>query len=138
AGWAEQDPLTWWADTKEAIKKTHQSGLYNPKDIGAIGIAYQMHGLVVVDKMQKPLRNAIIWCDSRAVELGNNAYAELKKQNFLSACINPSGNFSATKRAWVKQEEQDLYAQIHKFMMPRAYLTMCLAGEKTATISSMP
>src|SRR5690606_17044649 len=72
-GWAEQDPLTWWSDTKEAIKKAHQSGLYNPKDIGAIGIAYQMHGLVVVDKAYKPLRNAIIWCDSRAAELGDEA-----------------------------------------------------------------
>ncbi|MCC2598488.1 xylulokinase [Sphingobacterium sp. FBM7-1] len=137
AGWAEQDPLTWWADTKEAIKKAHQSGLYNPKDIGAIGIAYQMHGLVVVDKMQKPLRNAIIWCDSRAVELGNNAYSELKKQNFLSAHLNSPGNFTASKLAWVKQHEPDLYAQIDKFMLPGDYLSMCFTGEINSNISSI-
>src|SRR5690606_37870793 len=94
-------------------------------------------GLVVVDKMQKPLRNAIIWCDSRAVELGNNAYAELKKQNFLSAHLNSPGNFTASKLAWVKQHEPDLYAQIHKFMLPGDYLSMCFTGEINSNISSI-
>src|SRR5690606_19562986 len=73
-GWAEQDPASWWNYTKSAILKLNGLGLYNPKNIGAIGIAYQMHGLVVVDKDYKPLRNSIIWCDSRAVEIGNAAF----------------------------------------------------------------
>ncbi len=136
-GWAEQDPLTWWSDTKEAIKKAHQSGLYNPKDIGAIGIAYQMHGLVVVDKAHKPLRNAIIWCDSRAVELGNEAFSQLKEQAFLGAHLNSPGNFTASKLAWVKQYEPELYEQIYKFMLPGDYLSMCFTGEINSNVSSI-
>lgn len=136
-GWAEQDPMTWWSDTKEAIKKAHQSGLYNPRDIGAIGIAYQMHGLVVVNKARKPLRNAIIWCDSRAVELGNDAFSQLKEQSFLSTHLNSPGNFTASKLAWVKRNEPELYEQIHKFMLPGDYLSMCFTGEINSNISSI-
>ena len=73
-GWAEQSPNQWWADVQEAIKKANASGKYNPKDIGAIGIAYQMHGLVLIDKEGKSLRNSIIWCDSRAVPYGDAAF----------------------------------------------------------------
>ncbi|MBD1422691.1 xylulokinase [Sphingobacterium chuzhouense] len=136
-GWAEQDPKTWWSDTKEAIKKAHRSGLYNPKDIGAIGIAYQMHGLVVVDKAHKPLRNAIIWCDSRAVELGNNAFSQLGGHSFLATHLNSPGNFTASKLAWVKQYEPEVYEQIHKFMLPGDYLSMCFTGEINSNISSI-
>lgn len=136
-GWAEQDPRTWWSDTKEAIKKAHQSGLYNPKDIGAIGIAYQMHGLVVVDKAHKPLRNAIIWCDSRAVELGNDAFFHLKEKSFLTTHLNSPGNFTASKLAWVKRNEPELYGQIYKFMLPGDYLSMCFTGEINSNVSSI-
>lgn len=136
-GWAEQDPKTWWAYTKQAVKKAHQSGLYNPKDIGAIGIAYQMHGLVVVNKEQEPLRNAIIWCDSRAVSLGNQALVELGEHSFLSSHLNSPGNFTASKLAWVKQHEPDIYGQIHKFMLPGDYLAMCFTGEINSNVSSI-
>lgn len=136
-GWAEQDPITWWSDTKEAIKKAHQSGLYNPQDIGAIGIAYQMHGLVVVDKAHKPLRNAIIWCDSRAVELGDAAFSELKEQSFLATHLNSPGNFTASKMAWVKQYEPELYERVYKFMLPGDYLSMCFTGEINSNVSSI-
>src|SRR5690606_30458507 len=84
-GWAEQDPALWWSNTKTAIKKANQSGVYNPKDIAAIGIAYQMHGLVVVNRAHQPLRNAIIWCDSRAVDLGNEALSQLNEATFLAS-----------------------------------------------------
>jgi len=136
-GWAEQDPLTWWCNTKEAIKKANRSGLYNPKDIGAIGIAYQMHGLVVVDKSHTPLRNAIIWCDSRAVQIGNEAFFQLQEQSFLATHLNSPGNFTASKLAWVKQHESAVYEQIHKFMLPGDYLSMCFTGEINSNVSSI-
>lgn len=136
-GWAEQDPKTWWSYTKIALNKANESGLYNPKDIKAIGIAYQMHGLVVVDEQQEPLRNAIIWCDSRAVELGNTAMAALQEDGFLASHLNSPGNFTASKLAWVRQYEPETYAKIYKFMLPGDYLSMCLTGEINSNISSI-
>ncbi len=137
AGWAEQDPESWWLFTKEAIKKVNSTGLFNPKDIQAIGIAYQMHGLVVVDKDQKVLRNAIIWCDSRAVELGNNAFQALSPGGFLQSHLNSPGNFTASKLAWVKDNEPQVYDRVAKFMLPGDYLSMCLTGEINSNVSSL-
>src|SRR5690606_16757665 len=100
-------------------------------------IAYQMHGSVVVNKEQEPLRNAIIWCDSRAVSLGNQALVELGEHSFLSSHLNSPGNFTASKLAWVKQHEPDIYGQIHKFMLPGDYLAMCFTGEINSNVSSI-
>ncbi|TDS17488.1 xylulokinase [Sphingobacterium paludis] len=136
-GWAEQDPNTWWAYTKLAIKKANDSGLYDPKDIQAIGIAYQMHGLVVVDKAHQPLRNAIIWCDSRAVATGDRAMLALQQDDFLASHLNSPGNFTASKLAWVKENEPAVYEKIYKFMLPGDYLSMCLTGEINSNISSI-
>ena len=136
-GWAEQDPVTWWTYTKEAIKKANQSGLYDPIAVKAIGIAYQMHGLVIVDQDHKPLRNAIIWCDSRAVDVGDEAFEALGKQSFLASHLNSPGNFTAAKLAWVKRFEPEVYARIHKFMLPGDYLSLCLTGEINSNVSSL-
>lgn len=137
SGWAEQDPETWWSYTKIAIKKLNSTGLYNPKHIGAIGIAYQMHGLVVVDKDQKAIRNAIIWCDSRAVSIGNRAFADLQEKDFLQTHLNSPGNFTASKLAWVKQNEPEIFERIYKFMLPGDYLSMCFTGEINSNSSSI-
>src|SRR3954467_8987323 len=102
-GWAEQSPDLWWENVKQAILKCNASGAYDPKDIGAIGIAYQMHGLVMVDDDQHVLRNSIIWCDSRAVETGDAAFNAIGKEKCLSSLLNSPGNFTASKLAWVKE-----------------------------------
>lgn len=136
-GWAEQDPELWWAHTKLAIKKANASGLYDPSDIKAIGIAYQMHGLVIVDKNQRVLRNAIIWCDSRAVSIGEEAFSTLSGQGFLNSHLNAPGNFTASKLAWVKQYEPSIYEKIYKFMLPGDYISMRLTGEINTNISSI-
>src|SRR5688572_8611401 len=102
-GWAEQSPDQWWEHVKQAILKCHASGAYDPLLIAAIGIAYQMHGLVLVDKQQHVLRNAIIWCDSRAVDIGNAAFQEIGEERCLSNLLNSPGNFTASKLAWVKK-----------------------------------
>lgn len=137
SGWAEQDPEMWWQHTKQAIKMLNSTGLYNPKHISAIGIAYQMHGLVIVDKNQKSLRNAIIWCDSRAVDIGSKALIDLQENDFLESHLNSPGNFTASKLAWVKRNEPAIYDKIYKFMLPGDYLSMCLTGEINTNVSSL-
>lgn len=136
-GWAEQSPDQWWEDAKQAILKCNASAAYNPKDIAAIGIAYQMHGLVLVDKDQHVLRNAIIWCDSRAVETGNKAFSVLGEQYCLSHLLNSPGNFTASKLAWVKENEPELYSRIHKIMLPGDFIAMKMTGEVSTTISAL-
>ena len=136
-GWAEQSPEMWWDCVQQAIQLCHSKGGYQPADIAAIGIAYQMHGLVLVDKDQNVLRNSIIWCDSRAVELGDKAFAAIGEEVCLSHLLNSPGNFTASKLAWVKANEPDIYAQIDKIMLPGDFIAMKLTGEVTTSVSAL-
>jgi len=137
SGWAEQSPQSWWQYAQQAILKAHASQKYNPQDIAAIGIAYQMHGLVLVDKNQQVLRDSIIWCDSRAVPYGDKAFNEIGEAKCLSCLLNSPGNFTAAKLAWVKENEPDIYEQVDKLMLPGDYLAMMLTGSITTSISSL-
>lgn len=136
-GWAEQSPDMWWEQAQQAIQRCHTSGKYDPNDIAAIGIAYQMHGLVLVDKDQNLLRDSIIWCDSRAVQIGDKAFDEIGHDICLSHFLNSPGNFTAAKLAWVKQNEPDIYNKIHKIMLPGDYIAMKLTGEVTTSASAL-
>ena len=136
-GWAEQSPDMWWAHTKMALSACNSSGKYDPKDITSIGIAYQMHGLVLVDKDQNVLRDSIIWCDSRAVDLGNSAFEAIGEEKCLSHLLNSPGNFTASKLAWVKQNEPEIYSKVDKFMLPGDFIAMKLTGEITTSISAL-
>ena len=136
-GWAEQDPEQWWLYIKQAIHKLHNSQAYNPAHIGAIGIAYQMHGLVAIDKAGHPVRNSIIWCDSRAVPYGDAAFKALGEQSTLQSLLNSPGNFTAAKLAWVKANEPETYARIHKVMLPGDYIAYKLTQEITTTVSAL-
>lgn len=137
AGWAEQSPDQWWEDVKQAILKCNASQLYDPKDIAAIGIAYQMHGLVLADKNQHALRNSIIWCDSRAIEIGNNAFEKIGEEKCLSHLLNSPGNFTASKLAWVKCNEPEVYERIDKVLLPGDFIAMKFTGNTTTTISAL-
>jgi xylulokinase len=136
-GWAEQSPEMWWEHVQKAVLKAHTAKQYNPKDIAAIGIAYQMHGLVLVDGEQKVLRNSIIWCDSRAVAIGEKAFQAIGEKKSLSHLLNSPGNFTASKLAWVKENEPDIYKRIHKIMLPGDFISMKLTGEITTSVSSL-
>jgi len=136
-GWAEQSPETWWQNIMEAIKKVNATGEFDPRNIAAIGIAYQMHGLVLVDKQQKVLRDSIIWCDSRAVETGNAAFKKIVEQRSLSALLNSPGNFTASKLAWVKRNEPKIFENSYKMMLPGDFVAMKLTGEITTTSSAL-
>lgn len=136
-GWAEQSPEMWWDHTQQAFGICKKKGIFNPLDISAIGIAYQMHGLVLVDQEQQLLRDSIIWCDSRAVTLGNVAFDELGHEYCLSHLLNSPGNFTASKLAWVKQNEPEVYAKIHKVMLPGDFIAMKLSSSITTSISAL-
>ena len=136
-GWAEQSPDQWWEHVKQAILKCNATGLYDPNDIAAIGISYQMHGLVLVDKDQRVLRNSIIWCDSRSVEIGEKAFNEIGKKRSLSHLLNSPGNFTASKLAWVKQNEPAIYERIDKVLLPGDFIAAKLTGDVTTTMSAL-
>lgn len=136
-GWAEQSPLDWWQNAKQAIQQLTKSDLFDPKKISAIGIAYQMHGLVVVDKHQDVLRDSIIWCDSRAVELGEGAFDAIGHEECLHSLLNSPGNFTASKLAWVKNNEPEIYNKIDKAMLPGDFIAMMLTGTITTSIPAL-
>jgi len=137
AGWAEQDPQMWWDNAKLAVRKIMAEAGAAPDDVKAIGISYQMHGLVCVDKQLNVLRPAIIWCDSRAVPYGERAFRDLGAEQCLSHLLNSPGNFTAAKLAWVKENEPETYAKIHKIMLPGDYIAMRLSGMANTTVSGL-
>ena len=136
-GWAEQDPEIWWTSLKAAIAACTKE-LGSMKDgIGAIGISYQMHGLVTVDKNNKVLRPSIIWCDSRAVGIGEKAISSLGKEFCLKHLLNSPGNFTASKLAWVKENEPELFSEIYKVMLPGDYIGLRLTGQISTTYTGL-
>jgi xylulokinase len=137
AGWAEQDPNQWWENLKLASQSVMATSGIDPRNIDAIGISYQMHGLVVVDRDYKPLRPSIIWCDSRAAAIGDKAFNALGGERCLSSLLNSPGNFTATKLKWVKENEPEVFEKIHKMMLPGDYIALRLTGEAKTTISGL-
>lgn len=137
AGWAEQDPELWWQNlrlaTADVLRQTGAKG----EDVEAIGISYQMHGLVLVNRERKPLRPAIIWCDSRAVPYGQQALKDLGKDYCLGHLLNSPGNFTASKLAWVRENEPDIFNKVFRFMLPGDYIAMRLTGEMQTTVSGL-
>ena len=145
-GWAEQDPEMWWGNLRLATddildqvrrKSSQQGKMFSSKDISAIGISYQMHGLVCVDKDFNVLRPSIIWCDSRAVPYGQKAFDALGEGYCLPHLLNSPGNFTAAKLAWVKENEPSLYERIWKVMLPGDYVALRLTGSVCTTVSGL-
>ena len=136
-GWAEQEPEQWWANLKLAVAEIMDKSKVDPTTIDSIGISYQMHGLVVVDKDKNVLRPSIIWCDSRAAAIGDKAMKEIGEQKCLENLLNSPGNFTASKLKWVKDNEPELYAKIEKIMLPGDYIAMKLSGEIKTTAGNL-
>ncbi len=137
SGWAEQQPELWWENLKLAILEAKSLAKVSGNDIVAIGISYQMHGLVIVDKQQNVLRPSIIWCDSRATEIGNKAFNEIGNEKCLNTLLNSPGNFTASKLKWVKDNEPSVFDKIDKIMLPGDYIAMRLTGEARTTASGL-
>ncbi|MDR8390930.1 FGGY family carbohydrate kinase [Aliifodinibius sp. S!AR15-10] len=136
-GWAEQDPETWWTHVVKATKQIVSESGINTSNIEAIGISYQMHGLVLVDENNKSLRPSIIWCDGRAVDIGQQAFEELGEDYCLEHFLNSPGNFTASKLKWVKENEPDVYKKTSKFMLPGDYIAMKMSGDIATTTSGL-
>ena len=137
AGWAEQNPDSWWEYAKLSLKKIMADAGVTGDEIKAVGISYQMHGLVCVDKDLNVLRPSIIWCDSRAVPYGEKAFNDLGADKCLTHLLNSPGNFTASKLAWVKENEPELFSKIYKVMLPGDYLAMRLSGVANTTVSGL-
>jgi len=136
-GWAEQEPYIWWDNLKSATAKIKSEAANAVADVEAIGISYQMHGLVVVDKNHKVLRPAIIWCDSRAVGIGERAFREMGQEVCFEHLLNSPGNFTASKLKWVMENEPEIYRKIDKAMLPGDYIAMMLTDEIKTTPSGL-
>ena len=136
-GWAEQEPELWWDNLKLALKDVLNESKVKPDDIMSIGISYQMHGLVMVDKNLKVIRPSIIWCDSRAASIGNKAFEEIGEQRCLTNLLNSPGNFTASKLKWVKENEPENFSKTYKIMLPGDYIAMRLTGIPQTTISGL-
>ncbi|MDL2255110.1 carbohydrate kinase [Parabacteroides sp. OttesenSCG-928-K15] len=136
-GWAEQDPAAWWENLKKAIAGALYKANVKGDEIKAIGISYQMHGLVLVNKQKELLRPSIIWCDSRAVSYGEKAFLNMGEERTLAHLLNSPGNFTASKLAWVKEHEPQVFDQIYKIMLPGDYIAMKLTGDIVTTVSGL-
>jgi xylulokinase len=137
AGWAEQDPHIWWDHGRRATQKIKSQAKFEADDVQAIGISYQMHGLVAVDKNQKVLRPSIIWCDSRAVQIGDKAAKDIGQEECLERLLNFPGNFTASKLKWVMENEPEISSKIYKIMLPGDYIAMRMTGEIKTTPSGL-
>ena len=136
-GWAEQDPETWWSNLKLSTNEVLQMAEIDAANINSIGISYQMHGLVIVDRDYQVLRPSIIWCDSRAVAIGEMALGQLGKDRCLAHLLNSPGNFTASKLKWVKDNEPGIFDKVYKIMLPGDYIAMKMTGELNTTISGL-
>lgn len=136
-GWAEQEPSIWWDNLRAAVNECTAKLGNQRSEIGAVGISYQMHGLVAVDRNKQIIRPSIIWCDSRAVKYGQDAFNALGKDYCLSNLLNSPGNFTSSKLAWVKENEPELFGKIYKIMLPGDYVSMRLTGEISTTYTGL-
>tara|TARA_B100000965_G_scaffold127466_1_gene106024 strand:- start:2050 stop:3528 length:1479 start_codon:yes stop_codon:yes gene_type:complete len=136
-GFAEQDPNFWWELICNGTKRIIKESNINADEIIGIGISYQMHGLVLIDKDGNSLRDSIIWCDSRAVEIGNKAFDDLGKDKCCNHLLNSPGNFTASKLAWVKINEPNIYEKTYKFLLPGDYIAFKFSGEASSTINGL-
>lgn len=136
-GFAEQEPETWWKEVQNATALLKKQIAFAPEEIASIGISYQMHGMVVVDKDLRPVRPSIIWCDGRAVEIGNKAFRQMGEEFCLEHYLNSPGNFTASKLKWVQENEPENYKRIHKVMLPGDYIALKLTGDVGTTVSGL-
>jgi xylulokinase len=136
-GFAEQDPENWWQELINATRLLQQKIPFHQDEIGAIGISYQMHGLVCLDKNDRPLRPAIIWCDSRGVEYGSRAFDELGHAFCLEHYLNSPGNFTASKLKWVKENEPEIFASTYRILLPGDFIALKMTGAATTTLSGL-
>ena len=135
AGWAEQQPEDWWALAKASIAKV--TSQVDPKRIRAVGLSGQMHGLVLLDRENKPLRPAILWNDQRSAPQCGEVYEKAGgPEGLLSYTNNPMlPGYTGGKILWVRQNEPQIYERGERFCNPKDYLRYRLTGEVATDVS---
>ena len=130
-GYAEQDADVLKDATFQAIRRA-VSQIGSAQQIAAVGVTGQMHGLVALDRGDRPLRRVIIWADQRAKE----------ETAFLRGCgaeektLNPaSTGFLLPSLLWVKRHEPEIFENISSVMLPKDYIRFCLTGEGGTDLS---
>lgn len=136
-GWAEQDPIKWWEYVKQGFRLLKEKNNIDLKKIKGIGIAYQMHGLVLTDDKLNPVRPSIIWCDSRAVGIGNKVYEALGAEVCQSQILGSPGNFTASKLKWVKDNEPEVFKKASFMMLPGDFIAAKLSGVPQISTSGL-
>lgn len=136
-GWAEQEPNLWWYNVCQATSKLLTESEVSPTTIKGIGISYQMHGLVLVDNQMEVLRSSIIWCDSRAVQVGDELFKKCGEEQCVERLLNSPGNFTLSKLKWVKENQPELFSKVNKFMLPGDFIALKLTGLCSTTISGL-
>jgi xylulokinase len=129
AGWSEQEPEDWVTGTTLSLQDLLKQTGVNPVDIEGISFSGQMHGLVLLDADNQPIRRAILWNDTRTTEQCREIERKLGDK-LLTLTRNPAlEGFTLPKILWVKQNEPDVFARASKFLLPKDYLRLRLNGE---------
>lgn len=135
-GWAEQDPEDWWKGTCESINNVMLKSGVNKQDVKGVGLSGQMHGAVLLDKNDKVLRKAIIWCDQRSAAECDQITQLVGKERLIEITANPAlTGFTASKVMWVKNNEPQIFEKIAKILLPKDYIRLRLTGEYATEVS---
>ena len=127
-GWSEQDPEDWWRATEavaEALKRESPAAF---REIAAIGLSGQMHGAVLLDERDAPIRPAIIWNDGRAVAECRELEEEVPQLPEIAGVIAMPG-FTAPKLRWLWKHEPDAFARARKVLLAKDFVRLKLTGE---------
>lgn len=135
-GWAEQNPKDWWEATVQSIQYIIAHGGINTEYITGLGIAGQMHGLVMLDEQNEVIRPAIIWCDQRTVKECAQITKIVGRQRLIDLTANPAmTGFTAAKILWVRNNEPEQYRKCRHILLPKDYIRYKLTGEFVTDVS---
>jgi xylulokinase len=134
-GWAEQNPEDWWQATSDGIREVLAKAAVSGTTIRAIGLSGQMHSLVVLDKDNKVLMPALLWCDQRT-----QAECNYITENLGGDLAKFTGNkaltgFTAPKVLWIRRHKPDVYEKISHMLLPKDYIRFKLTGEYATDVS---
>ena len=128
--WSEQDPRLWWDAAQAAIRGALASAGVAGADVAAVGLAGQMHGAVLLDDADEPLRPAILWNDQRTA----TECDEIRERVGAARLIEVTGNdaltgFTAPKLLWVRRHEPNIWNRTAHVGLPKDFVRHRLTGE---------
>jgi xylulokinase len=135
-GWAEQDPEDWWGAATRAVQQCLAQANINPGDINGIGLTGQMHGLVALDKNDRVVRPAILWCDQRTSQECREITEELGAQQLIEFTANPALTvFTLPKIRWMQKHEPEVWSGVRSILLPKDYVRFRLTGSRATDVA---